>query len=197
MRAVIHDVSEELLAWRRRSGADRWDEMWDGELHVAPLPDLVHQDLQCGLLAWLRNHWAAVPGRRVFGEFNVSRPGLRAWTRDYRVPDLVLVTPARAHVVRRTHFAGGPDVVVELTRPGDETDAKLPFYAAVGCGEIWVIDRDTRRVAIHSGGGGDLALVRPSRDGWIRSAVGVELKTLRKRLAIRLAGDPATRVLLP
>ncbi|MBK9385290.1 MAG: hypothetical protein IPN34_10795 [Planctomycetes bacterium] len=38
MRFVKAFVPPEVLAWRKRIGADRRDEMWDGVLHMAPAP---------------------------------------------------------------------------------------------------------------------------------------------------------------
>jgi hypothetical protein len=36
MQAVIVHIREEELAARRATGLDRWDEMWDGVLHITP-----------------------------------------------------------------------------------------------------------------------------------------------------------------
>jgi hypothetical protein len=33
MRAIMPVVLPDVLSWRKRRGLDRWDEMWDGELH--------------------------------------------------------------------------------------------------------------------------------------------------------------------
>ena len=45
MKAVIPNVPEPLLDWRKRTGAERWDEMWEGVLHMRPTPNRDHQDL--------------------------------------------------------------------------------------------------------------------------------------------------------
>ncbi len=34
MKAVMASVPEHILEWRRRTGADQWDEMWEGVLHM-------------------------------------------------------------------------------------------------------------------------------------------------------------------
>jgi hypothetical protein len=39
MKAVMANVPEHILEWRRRTGADQWDEMWEGVLHMAPSPN--------------------------------------------------------------------------------------------------------------------------------------------------------------
>ena len=43
MRAVIPEVPPDILAWRKRTGSDMWDEMWEGVLHMAPMPNREHQ----------------------------------------------------------------------------------------------------------------------------------------------------------
>ncbi|CAN5317877.1 hypothetical protein BH20ACT3_BH20ACT3_03080 [soil metagenome] len=43
MRAVMLDVPAALLAERRVLGHDRFDEMWEGELHMVPPPTEEHQ----------------------------------------------------------------------------------------------------------------------------------------------------------
>jgi Uma2 family endonuclease len=35
---------------------------------------------------------------------------------------------------------GAPDAVIEIRSPDDETDEKLPFFAALGVAEVIVID---------------------------------------------------------
>ena len=50
MRAVMLEVPPRLPEERRRRGADRWDELWDGELHMVPPPGERHQALGARLL---------------------------------------------------------------------------------------------------------------------------------------------------
>ena len=44
MRAVMPTVPPDLVDWRKRTGGDRYDEMWNGELHMAPTPNRDHQE---------------------------------------------------------------------------------------------------------------------------------------------------------
>jgi len=46
MKVVMAQAPESLLDQRRRTGADRWDEIWDGVLHMPPMPNREHQDLE-------------------------------------------------------------------------------------------------------------------------------------------------------
>ncbi|MGI8413509.1 MAG: hypothetical protein ACR2QA_13710 [Solirubrobacteraceae bacterium] len=49
MRTLLSDPPpaefEELLERRRRWGADRRDEVWEGVLHMNPAPSIAHGDL--------------------------------------------------------------------------------------------------------------------------------------------------------
>src|SRR5258708_39014948 len=101
MRVVMPVALPDLIAQRKRTGADQWDEMWDGVLHMAPPPDLEHQDFEGSLETYLRLNWAPMHGAKVYHQAAVASPG--GWTDDYRVPDLVLLRPQRFAIDRRTH----------------------------------------------------------------------------------------------
>jgi Uma2 family endonuclease len=190
-------VSPDILAWRKRTGADRWDEMWAGVLHMPPMPNRNHQDLEWAMETYLRLRWARPRGARVYHQINVASPG--GWPQNYRIPDLVLLTPERFHIDRNEYFEGGPDVVVEIRSPGDETYEKLEFYAALEVLEVWIIDRDSKRPEIHTLQAGEYERQAPHTEGWLRSAVtGIELRPGEPgKLAMRLAGDDASREDLP
>jgi len=49
MKAVMSSLLPDIQAMRKRSGADRWDEMWEGVLHMPPMPNRDHQDLEGSL----------------------------------------------------------------------------------------------------------------------------------------------------
>lgn len=197
MKAVIASVPEHILKWRRRTGADRHDEMWEGVLHMAPVPNREHQDLESCIEFWFRQHWTKPTGGRVYHQINVAEPG--TWPDNYRVPDLVVLTPARFHVDCNEYFDGGPDVVVEIRSPDDESYEKFDFYAKVGVQEVWVIDRDTRSPEIYALVGCEYQRREANAEGWLTSdASGVELRsTANEKLEIRLAGQNESAALLP
>jgi len=78
----MSDVPPELLAWRRRTGADRWDEVWEGVLHMAPSPTNDHQRLVDRLVSWLLQHWAQSGGREEISQVNVCQRGVTEWRSD-------------------------------------------------------------------------------------------------------------------
>jgi len=197
MKAVMANVPEHILEWRRRTGADQWDEMWDGVLHMAPSPNRDHQDFEYAVESWLRQHWAKPNGCRVYHQINVSKPG--TWPNNYRIPDLVLLTPARFDIDCNEYFDGGPEVVVEIHSTGDEAYEKLDFYAKVGVLEVWIIDRDTKRPEVLELVGNEFQAREPNLDGWINSGVtGIEMRQgAGDKLEIRLAGQADTMASLP
>ena len=83
MRTLVSDPPppefEELLERRRRWGADRRDEVWEGVLHMNPAPDLSHGGLVVQLVAALP---AEAAGLLVSDQFNLGE----GWD-DYRIPD--------------------------------------------------------------------------------------------------------------
>ena len=197
MKAVMAEVPEHILEWRRRTGADQWDEMWEGVLHMAPSPNREHQDLEFELESWLRRYWAEPNGCRVYHQINISDPG--TWPNNYRVPDLVLITPERFDIDCNTYFDGGPDAIVEIRSPGDEAYEKLDFYAKVGVGEVWIIDRDSRRTEIYELVDGAFQLQEADADGWFHSRVAnADLRGgSDERLEIRVSGRDETLGRLP
>ena len=196
-------VPPDILEWRRRTGADRWDEVWEGIIHMPPAPIPDHQDFQGALETFLRLRWARPRGAKVLHDINLAPPG--GWpplpsspTGNYRIPDLVLLTPARFGIQRAEFFEGAPDVVVEIRSPGDETLEKLPFYAALGVPEVWIVDRDTKAPRVLVLEGEAYRDIPPGSDDWIPSGVGVELRSVKPgKLEMRLAGDDSTREELP
>lgn len=190
-------VPEHILQWRRHTGADQWDEMWEGVLHMAPSPNREHQDLEGGLEAWLRRHWAEPSGARVYHQINVAEPG--TWPNNYRIPDLVLLTPERFPIDCNEYFDGGPDAVVEIHSPGDEAYEKLGFYAQVGVREVWIIHRDSKQVELFALTGERFELRKPGTDGWMKSDVAsVEVRTADDgKIEIRLVGREESLARLP
>jgi Uma2 family endonuclease len=197
MKAVMPAVPPPIRQWRKQTGADRWDEMWEGVLHMPPMPNRAHQHFKWALETWLWNHWAEPHGNRVYDEINVVSVG--GWPDDYRVPDLVLLTPDRFGIDHNEYFEGAPAVVVEIRSPDDESYEKLAFYAKLGVPEVWVIDRDTKTPEVYVLASGDYTKLTQDKEGWVASPLcGIQMRADPDgRLEIQLAADPATRRLLP
>ena len=183
MRAVLLEVPEQMLAERRRLGLDGRDELWDGELHMAPPPGERHQRIGSDLLV------ALSPVVRRLGLVATYETGLFRAGDDYRVPDLVVTRPDQ----RSERGAESAELVVELRSPDDETYAKLPFYAALGVREVVVVHPDDRRVELFRLAGDRLLPVTGDAAGAVRSDVlGVQLRTGDGALHLAWDGGSAT-----
>ncbi len=138
MRTLVLDppppAVEQLLEQRRRTGADRRDEVWEGVLHIAPVPHSRHARLQWQL-ALLFDGPARTAGLEPSSEFNLGEPD------DYRIPDGGLHHPTPDGLYLATAA-----LVIEILSRGDETWDKRPFYAAHDVEELVIIDPDTRTV---------------------------------------------------
>lgn len=128
---VVGDLPAPVTQWleqRRALGQDLFDEVWEGDYHVAPAQHRRHGDVDDQLAALLRPI-ARQRGLWPSGPLNIGDPD------DYRVPD-------RAYLRGRDAAAFEPTaaVVVEVVSPGDETYAKLEFYARRRVDEVLIVD---------------------------------------------------------
>jgi Uma2 family endonuclease len=198
MKLYAAEAPPGLLEERRRLGHDRFDEMWEGVVHMNAVPHRDHQVLGSQLFVWLYLHWRRAPQHEVYPERNIAFPG--GWPNDYRIPDLVLTTAERSVYDRGTYIEGPPLVCIEIHSPHDEAYEKLEFYARLEVPEVWIIDRDTKDVELYvlKSVVKNFELAVPGSDGWLRSnATGILLKTEDERLAIQLADDVTSRTDLP
>ncbi len=185
------ELSERLIAERKRTGVDRYDEVWEGMYVMAAMPNNAHQKL----LDDLGDILTEVVKRGKLGDkypgANVS-DRRKGWESNYRVPDLVVVLKDSRAVDCGTHFCGGPDFLVEIQSPGDDTEEKVPFYAQIGVRELLIVHRDKRTLRLLRLEGEDLGPVEPeSLEGreWLVSAV----LPLAFRRSVR-KGRPLTQV---
>jgi Uma2 family endonuclease len=168
MRAVVVHLTAEELAYRRSRGLDRWDEMWEGVLHMTPAPTVEHQRIVDALIIFLAPHLTTTARGTLRSSINVFRETTQK--AEYRIPDLTFVASGRAHVLHEDGVrSGGPDAVIEIRSPEDETYDKLPFYAALGVREVIVIDRDSKRPEIYRLAGSQYVALQQDPDGWLRS----------------------------
>ena len=136
-------VSNDLIAKRRELGIDRSDEVWDGVYVMPPLANNDHQDIINDLVGAI-SEVVRTPGLgRVQPGANVSDRE-DDWEHNFRCPDVVVVLNDGSATDRKTHWQGGPDFLVEVRSPGDDTLKKLDFYATLGVRELLVIERDSR-----------------------------------------------------
>lgn len=122
-----------LIERRREWGADHSDEVWDGVLHMSPLPSprhemIVHQ-LDVILDSLAKGEGLALLGAAAIGV-----------AEDHRVPDLTLLRPPAAQWNPTAALA------VEGLSWREPASKKLDFYAAHHVDELVIVDRDKRTI---------------------------------------------------
>lgn len=145
-------MDEGVLAERERRGLDKWDEMWEGVLHLVRPPTGRHQRAENEL--WL----ALRPAARRQDWLITTDTGIFAADDDYKVPDIAIYTPEAAS---ERGVDGPPEVVVEVRSPGDEPYEKVPWYLVRGAKAVLIVDRDTLGLELYTQGG----RVPPAADG--------------------------------
>ena len=127
---------EALLARRRESGADAYDDVWEGVVHVAPMAPPWRGRVQSSLMATI-DALAVRAGLEPCGPFNLGDPS------DFRIPDAgVFDEPTPDAFVARAVL------VVEVVSPDDETFGKFAFYADHGVREVLTADPQERQVRV-------------------------------------------------
>ncbi len=172
---LIRDAGlfDPLIQERKRKGIDRYDEVWEGTYVMPSMPNNAHQLL----VGDLGDVFHEVVKKARLGQ---SYPGAnvsdrrKGWEYNHRVPDLLVVLNNSRAIACDTHFYGGPDFLVEIQSPGDDTEEKVPFYARIGVRELLIIPRDKRTQRLLRLEGEELVLVKPTLlEGkeWLVSAV--------------------------
>jgi Uma2 family endonuclease len=140
MLVLDDSLKKSIRAEREASGADRWDEVWDGVYVASPLPNNEHQRIVARLIYILESA-IGVPGLgAVLPGVNVSDRD-KGWKRNYRGPDVTVFLADTKAINRDTHWVGGPDFAVEVMSKGDRAREKIPFYAKVGVRELLLVNR--------------------------------------------------------
>jgi Uma2 family endonuclease len=65
------------------------------------------------------------------------------------VPDVAVFLQDTAAVNHGAFWFGGPDFVVEIVSPDDQTREKLDFYAKVGVRELLLVDRSPWQLELY------------------------------------------------
>lgn len=149
MTTVIEDkdLERQVRRYRKRTGADRYDEVWDGVYVMAAMPNNEHQAIVNKMAFALESILGQTGRASVFPGVNVSNR-VEGWKRNYRCPDIAVFLAGTSAVDRGTHWYGGPDLAIEIVSPGDRSHLKLDFYVAVKTREVLILDRDPWRLEL-------------------------------------------------
>ena len=142
MATIIHDrvLQERLQAERAATGADRYDEVWEGDYMMAPMPNNEHQFLVARLTRVLDELVTDDELGIVLPGANVS-DRVEGWRDNYRVPDVAVFLNESSAENHGSFWLGGPDLAVEILSPDDLAREKIAFYAQVGTRELLIVDR--------------------------------------------------------
>lgn len=160
MTALLLDADEEarLRRERARTGADRFDEVWEGVYMMAPLANDEHHAL-AAMLVGIFMHLLGFGGlAEVRGGVNIS-DRIKGWKRNYRCPDVAVFLKGTKARNCGAFWFGGPDWAAEIVSLKDKSRDKLWFYAKVGVRELLIIDRKPWRLELYRLQDGELRLV--------------------------------------
>jgi Uma2 family endonuclease len=127
-------------------------ELQSGLLLSEPLPGFRHGHVTLNLASLLRDH-ARRSGLAVI--LVVETGFILSRSPDtVRGPDVAVVTRERAERVGdlRRLFPGAPDLAVEVLSPSNspaEIHAKVADYLAAGTKLVWVVDSESKSVAVY------------------------------------------------
>lgn len=159
MATLITDPhwEQQIQAERRATGADCYDEAWEGTQMMTPFPNNEHQHLVSRWTMVLGDviEWSGL-GRVLSGTNLSDRED--DWTHNYRVPDVAVFLKDGAAKDFGTHWVGPADFLVEVVSPDDHSREKIPFYEQIGVRELLLIDRDPWVVELYRYADGGLAL---------------------------------------
>jgi len=183
-------MEDRLKAERKASGADRYDEVWEGVYMMTPMPNNEHQEMVLGLALALQEIIKGADLGRVFPGVNLSDRRGDDWDHNYRVPDIAVFLRGGRAEDCGTHWCGAADFLVEITSPGDRTREKLPFYSRLGVLELLVVDRESWTLELYRWKDGQLQSVGKST-GDAAEVLGSETIPLKFRL---VAGAPRPQI---
>lgn len=120
----------------------------EGDLYMAPAPNRFHQDisrnLEFILLQWLTQN---AIGKLYHAPFDVYLDEF-----DVFQPDILFVSNERSSILSDRGAEGAPDFIVEILSPRTakiDRENKRKMYARHGVTELWIIEPETRRIAIY------------------------------------------------
>lgn len=120
-------------------------ELIAGVLYMVPPPEGPHTTVVSSLIGLLAAHLAAHP---KLGRLFVPRAAIWTSARTYLEPDLMFVSAERLKIMDPGRLTMA-DLVVEVISPSTavyDRTTKADTYAALGVGELWLIDTKQQTV---------------------------------------------------
>jgi len=127
---------DDIKDWPESAGRT---EIVDGELVMSPTPGAEHQEL-AGLLG---SELLQFVRARGLGRFFPNPMHVILDEHVHYEPDLCFIRTARRGIVKKSHIAGPPGLVIEVISESNRThDTVVKFrdYAKYGVAEYWLVD---------------------------------------------------------
>jgi Uma2 family endonuclease len=144
---------EEFWALENPSGGGHY-ELIAGVLYIVPSPEGPHTTAVSRLIRYFSTYLATHP---ELGELFVPRAAIWTSARTYLEPDLMFVSAERLKTTDPGHLTTA-DLVVEAISPSTavyDPTTKADTYAALGVGELWLIDTKQQTVEQRILGAGE------------------------------------------
>jgi Uma2 family endonuclease len=120
----------------------------EGDLHIAPSPNLFHQEISANLEGVLRDY---LKGKRVGKVLHAPLDVFLTETNVYQ-PDILFVSAENLQILREDGVHGAPDLIIEILSPSTtrlDLGAKKRVYARCGVLEFWAIDPLERKIMVY------------------------------------------------
>jgi Uma2 family endonuclease len=115
---------------------------------MAPAPNRFHQDISRNLGVMLANYLSAHP----IGVLYIAPFDVYLTDTDVFQPDLLIVLNENRGILTDAGAEGVPDFVVEVLSPKTrqlDLVNKKRIYARMGVKELWIIDPETKELAVY------------------------------------------------
>jgi Uma2 family endonuclease len=120
----------------------------DGELYMAPAPNLYHQTISGNLEFMFRSYLEQNPlGILLHAPVDVVFHAESIWQ-----PDIFIVLNANRHILQEQRCEGVPDFIVEILSPNNrelDLHTKRAVYSRQGVTEYWIIDPGAKEMLIY------------------------------------------------
>ena len=126
---------------------DKRYELLDGELVVVPAPKEAHQKSLLKLSSTLYYEIE----RAGIGYVYATPFDVILTDNDVVQPDVIFVSPERAHIITADNIRGAPDLAIEILSPSTarrDLIAKRRLYARHGVREYWIVDTARRTIEL-------------------------------------------------
>lgn len=120
----------------------------EGDLYMAPSPDLFHQDILFNVAYLIRQYLEKHP----IGSVHIAPSDVQLSDLNVYQPDVYFVSKSRKSIRTRQGATGAPNLVVEVLSPRTaklDRGMKRTVYARTGVEELWLVDPETRQVQVY------------------------------------------------